>query len=167
MLFDFVGDQCNDYTNDGVVDSRDWDFFSRYLGQTCITGPADYFTVDLLTRPDLTVSFSALPSPFAPVLQTPQSSRPHSTASFSRLRAGVSPTRGRFLITIKPFYWSARNRGGQCTLHDSFRRTSPWLLSVQLRTRALALLRQSSAGRRLQLQSTPNCYWAINQILAR
>jgi hypothetical protein len=50
-VFDFVGDQCNDYTNDGVVDSRDWDFFSRYLGQTCITGPADYFTVDLLTRP--------------------------------------------------------------------------------------------------------------------
>jgi hypothetical protein len=48
---DFVGDVCNDYNVDGVVDVRDWNFFSQYLEQTCLGGPAQYFILDLHTHP--------------------------------------------------------------------------------------------------------------------
>ena len=48
---DFTGGICNDYNNDGVIDSKDWDFFVNYLGQTCIDVPANYTNLTVFTIP--------------------------------------------------------------------------------------------------------------------
>jgi len=50
---DFVGDECNDYNSDGVVNGADWDFFTYYLGQTCIDDPTNYTHLSVVTIPGL------------------------------------------------------------------------------------------------------------------
>jgi len=48
---DFVGDACNDYNNDGVTDGKDFDFFSNYLGQSCLDVASNYVRVNISTIP--------------------------------------------------------------------------------------------------------------------
>jgi len=48
---DFVGDQCNDYDNDGVTDAADWSFFEKYIGVSCLNEATDYTLLDVYTVP--------------------------------------------------------------------------------------------------------------------
>ncbi len=49
---DFLGDVCNDYDNNGAVNSADWDFFELFLGEDCVTDPSDFVQLAIELSPE-------------------------------------------------------------------------------------------------------------------
>jgi len=48
---DFVGDDCNDYNDDGVVNDADWVFFEDYVGLSCLDNAANQVGLETYTVP--------------------------------------------------------------------------------------------------------------------
>ncbi|MCP4566750.1 MAG: hypothetical protein GY841_04115 [FCB group bacterium] len=48
---DFVGHECNDYDNDGLITNNDWTVFKNHIGETCLSDPYDFVSINLYTIP--------------------------------------------------------------------------------------------------------------------